>query len=490
MWAYPRVHAAHARRVRWLGRATRRCRAPHALLEMPSKALHRSHDDAAPRDAGIKATDPRVHWTVTDGQLRNPMGPVALFDKSFLQSLSVDESVWFAHFFSPVVTPLFYVETLADLEKSREGRTPEQEVGIIAEKFPDASASPCSHHMSIGLNELVAGNEVPFDGRIPRPGGRTVQRGDKIGVVFEQSMEEAAFSRWQQGKFMDVERGIAKQWREMLNQIDLADIARRLREIGVDAKTCRSLDDALQLSKAVVSGREKHFERMALLLAVLQVPRQYHRSSVERWSLEGYPPLDTYVPYCAHLLTVELFFEFALAAHKIGTSRPSNRVDIAYLNYLPFSNFFVSSDDLHRKCGPLFLRHDQHFVWGPDLKSDLAQINAHFLATTSDQERALGLSSFAHAPPKREGSLVRSLRAEFMGSGYDDRPPVAIPKAGDPGLTELVREIDEWDKADLAPGEWTDYEDERVESMTIKRSVRKKKGSWYQLDKNLTNKDP
>ena len=74
------------------------------------------------------------------------MGPIALFDKSFLQSLSVDQSVWFGHFFSPVVCPLFYVETLADLEKATKGRTPQDEVRIIAEKFPDISANPCVHH--------------------------------------------------------------------------------------------------------------------------------------------------------------------------------------------------------------------------------------------------------------------------------------------------------------------------------------------------------
>jgi hypothetical protein len=57
------------------------------------------------------------------------MGPNALFDKSFLQSLSVDESVWFDHYFYAVVCPLFYLETLADLEKAvREGRTPETEL--------------------------------------------------------------------------------------------------------------------------------------------------------------------------------------------------------------------------------------------------------------------------------------------------------------------------------------------------------------------------
>ncbi len=45
------------------------------------------------------------------------MGPILLFDKSFLQSLTVDEAVWFDHFFLTNVCPVFYVETLADLKE-------------------------------------------------------------------------------------------------------------------------------------------------------------------------------------------------------------------------------------------------------------------------------------------------------------------------------------------------------------------------------------
>jgi len=36
---------------------------------------------------------------------RTPMGPITLFDKSFLQFLSVDESVFFDRFFFPVICP-------------------------------------------------------------------------------------------------------------------------------------------------------------------------------------------------------------------------------------------------------------------------------------------------------------------------------------------------------------------------------------------------
>ncbi len=56
------------------------------------------------------------------------VGPILIFDKSTLQSLSVDESVWLDAFYLSNITPLFFVETLADLEKEvATGRTPEKD---------------------------------------------------------------------------------------------------------------------------------------------------------------------------------------------------------------------------------------------------------------------------------------------------------------------------------------------------------------------------
>src|SRR4051812_26228765 len=83
------------------------------------------------------------------------MGPATVFDKSFLQSLSLDESVWFDHFFVTVITPLFFVETLADLEKQvKAGRTPEDEVGGIANKTPEQSGAPNVFHATLCNGEL------------------------------------------------------------------------------------------------------------------------------------------------------------------------------------------------------------------------------------------------------------------------------------------------------------------------------------------------
>ena len=78
-------------------------------------------------------------------------GPITLFDKSTLQSLTIDEAVWFDTFYFPSMTPLFFVETLADLEKEmRNGRSPEEFVGALAEKTP-LGGGVNIHHLRLSM---------------------------------------------------------------------------------------------------------------------------------------------------------------------------------------------------------------------------------------------------------------------------------------------------------------------------------------------------
>jgi hypothetical protein len=44
-------------------------------------------------------------------------GPSLIFDKSSLESLNLDEAALLDHFYRSNITPLFFVECLADLEK-------------------------------------------------------------------------------------------------------------------------------------------------------------------------------------------------------------------------------------------------------------------------------------------------------------------------------------------------------------------------------------
>ena len=417
------------------------------------------------------------------------MGPITLFDKSFLQSLSLDESVWFGHFYKPVVCPVFFVETLADLEKNVDGgRTPEQVVGMIADKFPEMSADPCIHHRSLVVGELH-GHTVPMRGRIPVAGGRPVKRDGKVGMVFNQSPEAEAFSRWQDGQFMDVERGMARQWRTELGAVDVAPITENLRKLGIDQKLCKSLEDCKTLAETIVHDNSKPFDRMALAIEFFGIARQHHRDILERWSLSSYQRIETYAPYTAYAMTVELFYFFAVAAHLISDQPASNRVDISYLHYLPFGHMFVSWDKLHRKCAPLFLRDNQRFVWGQDLKSDLAEINSHFKGfPQSELER--GIMAFAKVPPETPSSLTRELRRAFLRPGIDDeRSDLDPPESDSEATKKLLEDLEQWQKAPSADFTEMPADDNDLQVLSFERVAPKKKGSWWLLPKDLEEDD-
>src|SRR3546814_20273614 len=53
----------------------------------------------------------------------------------------------------------------------------------------------------------------------------------KAGVVFRKSPERDAFDRWQQGRFLEVERVFAQRWRADLANIDLSSITKAWKSI-------------------------------------------------------------------------------------------------------------------------------------------------------------------------------------------------------------------------------------------------------------------
>ena len=410
------------------------------------------------------------------------MGPITLFDKSFLQSLSVDESLWFDHFSIPNICPLFYVETLADLEKSvREGRSPEQEVGIIADKTPVLHGAPCAHHVQLSINNLM-GRIVPMTGQIPVAGGRLVKSNGQSGVVIEETPEARAFSRWQDRNFLAVERGFAKVWREGLTQLNLAEVAKVFRSLGVDGKKCKSIQEAKGLAESLLKGRDKPFDRMKLALTVLNTPPGLDRPILERWSMAGYPPLCEYAPYAAHVLTVEVFFQIALASNLISSIRASNRVDIAYLFYFPFCNVFVSSDKLHQRCAKAFLRPDQEFIWGPDLKSELHRLNGHF-STLPNETKEKGIMAFAHYPPGDHECLMVRLWDQHLPRWRTTLKHDGLKEAAENHV--LAKQIKKFGEAlSLEPSQ-IDFDPQDTDSLIIKRTLTKRKGNWWMLAKDL-----
>jgi hypothetical protein len=414
------------------------------------------------------------------------MGPIALFDKSFLQSLSLDESVWFDHFYFPVISPLFFVETLADLEKAvRQGRTPEQEVGYIADKTPEMHGGPCIHHSVLCLADLQ-GFTVPMNGRIPVSGGRLLRADGKLGVEYEVTPEVQAMSRWREGRFLEVERDFAQQWRASLNEVDPLATMSAITTMGGKVEDCKSLERTKAMADELVRLKGTPAHQMQLAFLILRIPRNFQDPILARWKETGSPPLHQYAPYAAHVVTVDIFFQMALTSGLISPDRPSNRIDIAYLFYLPFCMVFASSDKLHRRCAPLFLRSDQDFVWGQDLKADLQRINELYLAL-SESERERGINAFAPVPPESGGYLTTQLWDRYLPS-WRGRQNQSHRKRFDNEKEEVNSLVESASKlAKAAPLEPTEvgFHPADIELMTINRMVRKRKGTWWQVPSDL-----
>lgn len=215
------------------------------------------------------------------------MGPITVFDKSALESLSVDESVWLDAFYSPITTPLFFVETLADLEKEVEkGRTPEQVVGNLAEKTP-TGANINVHHTTLSVGEL-RGATVEMR-RVPViPGGESVVSGGRKGVVVKQPPEVAALHRWESGQFLEVEREFARAWRKALSGLDLDIIYREGRAIISRLGRPKDLAEAKAMAVSVLGKQGSRYTREAL--RALPVPEGLSHEIADRWKSAGEPP--------------------------------------------------------------------------------------------------------------------------------------------------------------------------------------------------------
>jgi hypothetical protein len=141
------------------------------------------------------------------------MGPVTVFDKSALQALNMDEAVWLEAHFLTNVAPLFYVETLADLEKAAaEGRSSEGVVRTLAARTP-SDACPNVHHRTLISAELQ-GQDIELGGRVMVAAGEYRRALDgSLGMHIDEFPEAAMLLRWKAGEFDETEREVAKMWR-------------------------------------------------------------------------------------------------------------------------------------------------------------------------------------------------------------------------------------------------------------------------------------
>lgn len=400
------------------------------------------------------------------------MGPMIIFDKSTLQSLRTDEACWLDAFYLPIIVPLFYVETLADLEKEvAKGKRPEQIVGSLAGKTPPNSA-PNVHHRTLAVAELRGDFVVSMDGRPVVAGGKPIVTKMQKGVFFAPSPEMEAFTRWQRGRYLEIEREFARTWRRGLSGIDLESVYRKYK------CKLRSLEAARDAAMRFIT--ESPYACLKVLYRALEIDERAQTMITTRWGRSGCPPLFSFAPYATHVLSVDLFFNHAIGADLISRERPSNKIDVAYLYYLPFCMIFTSNDSLHERTAKCFLREDQLFLKGSDLKNDLAALDVYY-SQLPENVKERGIMSFAHRPP-HDGFTVTRLWDRFMAPDWRDherRPPDSTEtQKRDRQLVEHVNRLKEAARSQQAAPSFCA---EDGDFMLIERLIPVRMGKWRLL---------
>jgi hypothetical protein len=286
-----------------------------------------------------------------------------------------------------------------------------------------------------------------MDGRGILAGGNPVTLNGQRGIFFSQSAEEEAFHRWQRRDFLGAERNIAKKWRAALAVSDYRARYEFFRRRFLGGKSLKYLEEVKARTDEYLdrADQQRAFRTGMTLFNIVPAAQE---SIIERWRAAGNPKIREFVPYFGFLYSVELFFYLGLASDLISRDRPSNKVDLAYLYYLPFCKVFTSKDKLHERTVPLFKRTNQTFIRSEDLKADLAKLDAYFSAFPDEVKRS-GLHRFAKSPPEDTSFLVTRLWDTYMPQWRQCKEK---EKEITPEMQEALKKLMEKIKRESQPG--------------------------------------
>jgi hypothetical protein len=409
-----------------------------------------------------------------------PSGPILIFDKSTIQALTLDESVLLDNFFMSNIVPVFFAECLADLERdmSQSKGTPESLVGSLATKTPESQACGNVFHMRVLQSELHGSfdlSQVLY--RPLRESGRPVTTGDMKGVVFRASEEEEAVNRWQKREFLDLERQQAKNWRGMIENIDLDALAVNIRRLIGPWREPKSLEDAKFLTDTIIDCVDQEWLLRSGLM-IVGLPEETE-NVVKRWTADRRKPLRGYLPYFVHILSINIFFALVLRTNLLKRVKPSHQIDLSYLYYLPFCMVFTSRDNFHVQVAPLFITSAQSFVHGDDLKEDLRRLDERY-HQLPQKEQDRGLLGFAPYPPI-DGSFLTTRLWDKHLPDWRQKAFAAL----EPLPKELIEAIEQLGKnvVDATPAGAADDDIDKADFVTITKRVWAKKGSYLRFPK-------
>lgn len=369
------------------------------------------------------------------------MGPQLILDKSSLQSLSYDETWCVSRHYYLVYAPILFIEILGDLKKhSDDPDRSKRLVATVADKIQPGDSVFSTHFRTLLWGNLL-GNPIEMGGRPVLIGGHDiVDSTGRKGVFFDEEPEREALRRWTNGEFLEAEHALAARWRDSTRAFDLE----RWRKAHASASKARSLVEVREAAIEYCRDSSRQLENLRFLLYEAGMPAAEANRIFSAWLAMGMPKIEVYAPYAFYCLVVYMTFYLGLANHLIG-SRPTNRVDLEYVLYLPFCRVFVSTDKFHRDFVPLFTKPDQDFVAGLEFKQDIARINAFWQGLPEDQ-RSKYRDQNGSYPPDWEDSVTNKVWLKHMRPRSEYKPLKLTPEQEKKMMEHLRPMMDEINK--------------------------------------------
>jgi hypothetical protein len=268
------------------------------------------------------------------------------------------------------------------------------------------------------------GRRSPLDGRIAEARAEVLQLENGEKCIYVDSIPtQDMLARWVAGDFSQNDRDFAREWRDGISQIRLEELFRQSKELR--RAEVRTTHDVARLATAVLEGRD--YLLLHTIYQLAGVPGSVRDQAIIAWRKSGKPSVSEFFPYSCFTLRIELYFLFGLA-NQIITTRDSNRIDIEYLKYLPFTQVFASGDDLHIQASQHFLMGHNAFISSTELKSSLSEIADRWDAI-DDKTRARGTACYADFPPPDLDNGVTRLYDLYMPNwrvgANKPRPPIS-----------------------------------------------------------------
>lgn len=383
-----------------------------------------------------------------------------IIDKSTFQSLSFDELTKLSRYYKHNVAPVLVLEILGDLKKEvAEGKTPSDiRVKDFANKLFPVYSTVNSYYRSLIKHELTSG---PFtmDGRPNVDIEKTIDLGNgKKGKVIRESVEEKSIYKWKNGEFTKADTKLSQVWRTITTHEDLLKNLQKILQSKEYSKL-KSFEELNESANAILSSDSLHDRLLAYMIDNYGAQEIDGSEVFKKWTNQNRPHLSEFAPYSFHCLRVDLLFHLGLQSDLISV-RPTNRVDLEYLYYLPFCNVFTSNDKLHKNLVPILIKEDQKFIVGADLKKDFKQI-VEYLEKEGEEAK----KKYVSEPPINEKSLTFQLWKEYL-----DYPNQSDKNAdiSDETLERLKSEMDMIIKA--SEGEQVDFEGSGIEDFYVRKS--------------------